>query len=104
MRLGDFLRIDLDDFGSVFVVYEDASFAIHRGEFGFAAERQGARNRAVRRIDGRGIFSAAIKREQDRKSTRLNSSHTVVSYAVFCLKKKRVDRCLDLHVSQRGSG
>src|SRR5438132_5655633 len=26
--------------------------------------------------------------EQDRKSTRLNSSHTVISYAVFCLKKE----------------
>src|SRR5260221_10600560 len=28
-------------------------------------------------------------RNSDRKSTRLNSSHTVISYAVFCLKKKR---------------
>src|SRR5256885_2424320 len=28
----------------------------------------------------------------DRKSTRLNSSHLVISYAVFCLKKKRVAR------------
>src|SRR3954462_14515703 len=28
----------------------------------------------------------------DRKSTRLNSSHTIISYAVFCLKKKNVDR------------
>src|SRR5438034_6198445 len=27
---------------------------------------------------------------RDRKSTRLNSSHTVMSYAVFCLKKKKV--------------
>src|SRR5256885_3985784 len=27
---------------------------------------------------------------QDRKSTRLNSSHLVISYAVFCLKQKRV--------------
>src|SRR5438034_5676955 len=27
--------------------------------------------------------------DTDRKSTRLNSSHTVISYAVFCLKKKR---------------
>src|SRR5260221_2993992 len=27
---------------------------------------------------------------QDRKSTRLNSSHTVISYAVFCLKKKKI--------------
>src|SRR5438552_7206966 len=28
---------------------------------------------------------------QDRKSTRLNSSHQIISYAVFCLKKKRND-------------
>ena len=27
--------------------------------------------------------------EEDRKSTRLNSSHTTISYAVFCLKKKK---------------
>src|SRR5260221_7616894 len=27
--------------------------------------------------------------EQDRESTRLNSSHTVISYAVFCFKKKK---------------
>src|SRR5262245_63553705 len=30
-----------------------------------------------------------IKGRQDRKSTRLNSSHLGISYAVFCLKKKR---------------
>src|SRR5437588_7128574 len=30
--------------------------------------------------------------DQDRKSTRLNSSHTVISYAVFCLKKKKTTR------------
>src|SRR5438034_4887539 len=30
-------------------------------------------------------------RAGDRKSTRLNSSHTVISYAVFCLKKKNKD-------------
>src|SRR5256885_6406620 len=29
----------------------------------------------------------------DRKSTRLNSSHLVISYAVFCLKKKKKYRC-----------
>src|SRR5947207_3663348 len=33
--------------------------------------------------------SAASRSWTDRKSTRLNSSHTVISYAVFCLKKKR---------------
>src|SRR5436190_2839388 len=30
----------------------------------------------------------AEEKRRDRKSTRLNSSHTVISYAVFCLKKK----------------
>src|SRR5690625_6279408 len=29
--------------------------------------------------------------DQDRKSTRLNSSHVAISYAVFCLKKKKED-------------
>src|SRR3712207_8365154 len=30
-------------------------------------------------------------RDQDRKSTRLNSSHANISYAVFCLKKKKTE-------------
>src|SRR2546426_6909166 len=30
-----------------------------------------------------------IQKKRDRKSTRLNSSHLVISYAVFCLKKKK---------------
>src|SRR5260364_256137 len=30
-------------------------------------------------------------RDRDRKSTRLNSSHQIISYAVFCLKKKKND-------------
>src|SRR5260221_9410357 len=37
---------------------------------------------------GRGLPIGA-EEGLDRKSTRLNSSHTVISYAVFCLKKKR---------------
>src|SRR3712207_8149669 len=36
-----------------------------------------------------------MKRRQDRKSTRLNSSHANISYAVFCLKKKTNVRLLD---------
>src|SRR5207244_12160946 len=31
--------------------------------------------------------------ESDRKSTRLNSSHQIISYAVFCLKKKKKNDC-----------
>src|SRR5690606_40183995 len=33
-----------------------------------------------------------VQGERDRKSTRLNSSHVKISYAVFCLKKKKRDR------------
>ena len=45
------------------------------GELGFAIERFGA--------------SSFVVRSVDRKSTRLNSSHALISYAVFCLKKKK---------------
>src|SRR5207302_8694586 len=36
------------------------------------------------------IDRAAFRWDQDRKSTRLNSSHVKISYAVFCLKKKKI--------------
>src|SRR5690554_7738791 len=36
----------------------------------------------------KGAFSATSEDIEDRKSTRLNSSHVRISYAVFCLKKK----------------
>src|SRR5438034_3596161 len=37
----------------------------------------------------------------DRKSTRLNSSHTVISYAVFCLKKKNTTRTNTLQTNSK---
>src|SRR6266498_5291167 len=39
------------------------------------------------RTDANGHFAKSVK--VDRKSTRLNSSHVRISYAVFCLKKKK---------------
>src|SRR5256885_13328559 len=41
------------------------------------------------RIDGNAPadFAVEVEPQEDRKSTRLNSSHLVISYAVFCLKK-----------------
>src|SRR5947207_10432288 len=36
-----------------------------------------------------GLLLQLAEQSGDRKSTRLNSSHTVISYAVFCLKKKK---------------
>src|SRR5207244_9560572 len=39
----------------------------------------------------RGITSAVVTGTEDRKSTRLNSSHQIISYAVFSLKKKTTE-------------
>src|SRR5256885_11770785 len=39
--------------------------------------------------DGRVLDEGDVPGRGDRKSTRLNSSHLVISYAVFCLKKKK---------------
>src|SRR5258708_40231786 len=51
--------------------------------FRSSARRQAGRTDArARQCRGR------PEREADRKSTRLNSSHQIISYAVFCLKKK----------------
>src|SRR5699024_11868501 len=43
---------------------------------------------SVRHIRQRGTRAAWTGEDEDRKSTRLNSSHVSISYAVFCLKKK----------------
>src|SRR5256885_12050842 len=52
--------------------------------------REGIRRR---RADG-----ACADRGRDRKSTRLNSSHLVISYAVFCLKKKKIYHVITVQV------
>src|SRR5437588_8930566 len=46
----------------------------------------------VDRLDVKWMLAAG---SEDRKSTRLNSSHTVISYAVFCLKKKKKKKKTD---------
>src|SRR5947207_15426785 len=45
--------------------------------------------RPVNLRPARAVCVKSTNPAQDRKSTRLNSSHTVISYAVFCLKKKK---------------
>src|SRR5256885_11137194 len=61
-----------------------------------AAVRDGERATAAReRLSLHGVRRGRGARAadgEDRKSTRLNSSHLVISYAVFCLKKKHIDR------------
>src|SRR5438874_10314179 len=48
--------------------------------------RRGLRRQTVRRCTQRLHLQSKL---EDRKSTRLNSSHVEISYAVFCLKKKK---------------
>src|SRR5438034_5300181 len=71
-------------------------------------------SRIVRKYSGRGVdapvdepptgsaMNAATVSApaRDRKSTRLNSSHTVISYAVFCLKKKKKTNTNRKHESE----
>src|SRR2546426_5465990 len=49
------------------------------------------------------IEEAVVAGRTDRKSTRLNSSHLVISYAVFCLKKKKRKNTDGVHMSTRES-
>src|SRR5258708_13425194 len=56
--------------------------------------------------NGGGKHSSAEQRDEftgidgDRKSTRLNSSHQIISYAVFCLKKKKININTELYMAQ----
>src|SRR5687768_17834823 len=45
-----------------------------------------------------------LQRPEDRKSTRLNSSHGYISYAVFCLKKKNKTKHHRRHINPRELG
>src|SRR5476649_2446116 len=56
-----------------------------------------SRRRARRSGQGAREELGRPHRKSDRKSTRLNSSHTVISYAVFCLKKKKIEDLVAAH-------
>src|SRR5256885_8711527 len=72
---------------------EDAGFAAaHESDWRRCRRRVGAEESVITR-PGSWIpfvrhFDRSSEARSDRKSTRLNSSHLVISYAVFCLKKK----------------
>src|SRR5688572_31901192 len=53
---------------------------------GLADQMQPARHGQSGRLE---LVGGAAQNAEDRKSTRLNSSHSQISYAVFCLKKKK---------------
>src|SRR5256885_12211711 len=66
------------------------SKSIHRGETAFLRYKVKPPSRFPFPFERRMV---RLQKEtgKDRKSTRLNSSHLVISYAVFCLKKKKTD-------------
>src|SRR5205809_7933892 len=49
---------------------------------------------ALKAKGNRVLYFGAYKKKEDRKSTRLNSSHGYISYAVFCLKKKNKNQAI----------
>src|SRR5687768_18176682 len=60
----------------------------------FRSGRARARDDAAARARG-AHAGGPLLRSQDRKSTRLNSSHGYISYAVFCLKKKKTEKLVN---------
>src|SRR2546426_4651981 len=61
---------------------------VSRRDYNTRVERAARVVRLLQLPEQRGHLRA-VEPLQDRKSTRLNSSHLVISYAVFCLKKKK---------------
>src|SRR5687768_18260766 len=67
-------------------LFRSAEQEIRRGRGARRARRLPVRAR--RQVDHRNRAAGRRRLDGDRKSTRLNSSHGYISYAVFCLKKK----------------
>src|SRR5256886_7795660 len=65
----------------------DRDQALHRAMITLKSPREIETMAAAGRIVAETL--ALVRRHIDRKSTRLNSSHSQISYAVFCLKKKK---------------
>src|SRR3712207_8316421 len=61
-----------------------------RGQIAMAGEATSPEGRVRCRTSSRSRWLTPPKPARDRKSTRLNSSHANISYAVFCLKKKKI--------------
>src|SRR2546426_3876115 len=73
------------------------------GDQGARQRRLGQGRPGAARGEGQADPDRRVHRFGDRKSTRLNSSHLVISYAVFCLKKKKKIRKRDRFASRMNS-
>src|SRR3712207_8474297 len=80
-------------------VAQHLGLRVVRGEHGAREEGAGAREPLVEARVGVLRELRRVERQADRKSTRLNSSHANISYAVFCLKKKTRESAASPHRS-----
>src|SRR3712207_8392972 len=87
-NLGDLGNLDLSTLQQYL---PDVNFPASKEEVASNAESNNAPQELVQQI--RSASTERFNSPEDRKSTRLNSSHANISYAVFCLKKKQ-DVCL----------
>src|SRR5690606_41714921 len=91
LSLHDALPICYSALGRLHFV-DMAADSILQQALGAMAQRQGAPSSSLQLRQPHGgttlVRLARIESDRDRKSTRLNSSHVKISYAVFCLKKK----------------
>src|SRR5258708_14227252 len=81
-------RSDLEGAGGVVDIADDGEDAAVAGDAAAWFRVAGA---GLRVGFGDEVFEDG---EEDRKSTRLNSSHQIISYAVFCLKKKKISKAV----------
>src|SRR5258708_14654169 len=80
--------LSLHDALPIYGQLSDAAGALDGRHAGDADQRQLSRFRRTRHRRSADLCG------KDRKSTRLNSSHQIISYAVFCLKKKKRHTCV----------
>src|SRR2546427_8741342 len=84
-HLADVQMFQQEGFGAIYLIDDDRKAIVETGTSWDA-------NRILNAVRSFGLKPAdvdALVVSQDRKSTRLNSSHSQISYAVFCLKKKK---------------
>src|SRR5438874_6838510 len=104
--LGIRRRVVVQNLPPISTLLEEERERSARGHRVTAPQREA--RRAKREVKREGAHAHLVECERvaelDRKSTRLNSSHVEISYAVFCLKKKNSHLTLTQGVASPGNG
>src|SRR5256885_3561448 len=91
-----FIKMTPEDWQAVIETNLNSMFNVTKQVVGDMVEKGWGRIINISSVNGAkgqaGQTNYSAAKAGDRKSTRLNSSHLVISYAVFCLKKKKIPR------------